>query len=77
MLGLKEQMTTYSGFSDGTSWYTLNLASTCWVLYSPTSNLVRSGRNCLGPSTNNIADYYAVIGLLIEALTNGVSHIKF
>ena len=66
-------MTTYFGFVDGASRFTLNLASASWVLYSPTSDLVRSGGACLVLATNNLAEYHAVIGLLTEALTSDVS----
>ena len=65
-----EHMTTFTGFADGTNRYTLNLASVAWVLYSPTGDLVSSGGVCLGPSTNNLAEYHDVIGLLTEALYN-------
>ena len=44
--------------------------------YSPTGDLVSSGGTCLGPAMNNFARYHALIGLLTEYLTNGVSQIK-
>ena len=69
-------MTTYVGFVDGANQYTLNLASTTWVIYSPTGDLVSSGGACLGPTTNNISEYHAVIGLLTEDLANDVSQIR-
>ena len=69
-------MTTFIGFVDGANRYTLNLASTVWVLYSPTGDLVSSGGVCLGPSTNNLAEYHTVIGLLTEALGNDVMEIR-
>ena len=68
VLCLKEHMTTYLGFIDGASRHTLNLASMSWLLYSPTSDLVRSQGTCLGPSTNNLVEYHIVIGLLNESL---------
>ena len=34
--------------------------------------MVSSGAVCIGPATNNIADYEAVIGLLTEAASQGV-----
>ena len=61
-------MTSFIGFDDGAHRYTLNLSSIAWVLYSPTSELVSSGGVLLGPSTNNIVEYQAVVGLLTEAL---------
>ena len=66
-------MTTYFGFADGASHYTLNLTLATWVLYSPTGNLVSLGGTCLGPTTNNFAEHHVVNGLLTEALTNYVS----
>ena len=65
------QMDFY-GFIDGAFRHTLNLASAAWVLYSPTEDLVSSGAICLGPATNNIAEYEAVIGLLTEVASQDV-----
>ena len=64
--GYVDQMAFY-GFIDGAFRHTLNLASTTWVLYSPTHDLVSSGVVCIGPTTNNIIEYEAVIGLLTKA----------
>ena len=57
----------FYGFADGACCHTLNLASTAWVLYSPAHDLVSLGVVCIGPATNNIAEYEAVVGLLTEA----------
>ena len=65
------QMAFY-GFADGACHHTLNLASAAWVLYSPVEDLVSSGAVFLGPATNNIAEYEAVIGLLTEAASQDV-----
>ena len=69
-------MTSFIYFSDGVHRYTLNLASAAWVLYSPTSELVSSGGILLGPSTNNLAEYQAMVRLLMEALANVVREIR-
>ena len=69
-------MNPYFGFADGASHYTMKLTSVTWVLYSPTSDLVRSSETCLGLTTNNLAEYHAVIGLLTEYLTSNVSQIR-
>ena len=69
-------MTTFTGFSDSANRYTLNIASAVWVLYSPMGDLVSSGGVCLGPSTNNLVEYHAMIGLLTEALANDVRDIR-
>ena len=60
------QMDFYS-FADGACHHNLNLASAAWVLYSPAKDLVSSWAVCLGLTTNNIAEYEVVIGLLTEA----------
>ena len=60
------QMDFY-GFANGSFCHTLNLALAAWVLYSPAEYLVSLGVVCLGPATNNITEYEAVIGLLTEA----------
>ena len=63
------QMAFY-GFAHGAFRHTLNLASAAWVLYSPAEDLVSSGAVCIGPATNNIAEYEAVIGLLTEVASH-------
>jgi ribonuclease HI len=60
----------YLGFTDGANHQTWNLASTAWVIYSPEVLLVSSRGVCLGPSTNNVAEYSVVI----EILHNAISH---
>ena len=58
----------FYGFTDGAFRHTLNLDSATWVLYSPAQDLVSSRVVCIGLSTNNIAEYQEVIGLLTEAV---------
>ena len=65
------QMDFY-GFADGACHHTLNLASVDWVLYSLAEDLASSGAVCLGPPTNNIAEYEAVINLLTESASQDV-----
>ena len=69
-------MISFIGFADGAHRYTVNLASAAWVLYSPTSDLVSSWGDLLGPSTNNLVEYHDVIGLLMEALYSDVREIR-
>ena len=65
------QMAFYD-FTDGAYHHTLNLTLASWVLYSPTKDLVSLGAVYIGPATNNITDYEAVIGLLTEAASQDV-----
>ena len=53
----------------------MNLASAAWVLYSLEYDLSSLGAVCICPATNNIAEYRAVIGLLIEDASQGVHNL--
>ena len=63
----------FVGFADGASRHTCNLALVAWVIYSPSGQLVASGGACLGPATNNVAEYGVVIELLWDALSHGIT----
>ena len=65
----------FYGFDDGACRHTLNLASAAWVLYSLAKDLVSSGAVFIGPATNNIAEYQAVIDLLTEAVSQDVHNL--
>ena len=69
-------MTTFIGFMDNDNHYTLNFTSETWELYSPIGDLVSSGGTCLGSYTNNLAEYHAMIGLLMDSLANDVREIR-
>jgi ribonuclease HI len=64
----------FFGFVDGASRHTWNIASAAWVIYQ-FENLVSSGGIFLGPTTNNMEEYHAFIGLLTQASSLGISHI--
>ena len=64
----------FFGFADGASRHTQNIASAAWVIYQ-FDQVVSSGGICLGPTTNNMAEYHAVIGLLTQASSLGISRI--
>ena len=66
----------FVGFADGASFHTCNLASATWVIYSPLGQLVAFGGACLGPATNNVADYNVVIELLWDVILYGITHLK-
>ena len=65
----------FYGFADGDFHHTLNLSLAAWVLYSPAEDLVSLGAVCIGPATNNIAEYRAVTGLLTEAASQDVHNL--
>ena len=57
------------GFADGASRHTRNLDSAAWVLHYPSGQLLVSRGVCIGPASNNVAKYTAVINLLSEAIS--------
>ncbi len=63
------------GYVDGACRHTRNLTLIAWVIYSPSGQLLSSGGSCLGPATNNLAEYSAVIELLIDAIHHGIDHL--
>ena len=66
----------YIGFANGTSHHTCNLASVAWVIYYPSGQLVAAGGACLGPASNNVAEYRFVIELLWDALSRGITQLE-
>ena len=55
------------GYADGASRWTQNLALAAWALYTPSHEMLHSSGICLGPTTNNQAEYTSFIGLLTDA----------
>ena len=66
----------FVGFVNGSSHHTCNLASAAWVIYSPSGQLVSSGGTCLAPATNNVAEYRAIIELLWDAFSRGITQLE-
>ena len=66
------ESSTYIGFVDCASRHTQHSASATWVIYTPMGQVLSSGGVCLWPSSNNVAEYSAVIELLWDAISNGV-----
>ena len=69
---MSELSLPYVGFADGASRSTQNLASAAWAIYTPTNELISLRGVCLGRATNNIAEYSAVIELLVDAISLGI-----
>ena len=67
---------TFVGYADGAIRHAQNLASAAWMIYSPIIQLVVSGGACLGPATNNVAEYNTVIELLRDAILNGILYLE-
>ena len=62
----------YIGFTDGASRHTQHSASAAWVICTPTGQVLSSRGVCLWPSSNNVAEYSAIIELLWDAISHGV-----
>ena len=63
---------TLVGFADGASHSTRNLSLAAWVIYDPTGELVNLQGVFLGPATNNVAEYSAILELLTKAVNLGI-----
>ena len=66
----------FFGYADGTRRHTQRLSSAAWVIFTPRGQLLSSGGICLGDTTNNVVEYNAVIELLRDALSFGISHLR-
>jgi ribonuclease HI len=65
----------FIGYVDGAIRHTRRLASVAWVIFTPQGQLLTFRDICLGDTTNNVAQYSAVIELLRDALSLGISHL--
>ena len=64
------------GYADDASRWTQNLASATWALYTHSNEMLHSSSICLGPATNNQAEYTVVIGLLTDAQHHHIRHLS-
>ena len=69
---MSTHLQSYIGFIDGACRSTWNISSTARVIYSPSDELVSMHGVSLGQTTNNIAEYSAVIELLSESISFGI-----
>jgi ribonuclease HI len=73
---MSSESEVFIGYADGSSRHTQRLASAAWVIFTPQGHLLSSGGICLGDTTNNVAEYSAVIELLHDALLLGISRLQ-
>jgi ribonuclease HI len=66
----------FVGYANGASQHTQRLGSVSWVIITPQGHLLSSGGICLGDTTNNVAEYSAVIEFLHDTLSLGISHLR-
>jgi ribonuclease HI len=72
---MSSESEVFIGYADDASQHTRRLASAAWVIFTPQGQLLSSRGICLGDTTNNVAEYSAVIELLRDALSLGISHL--
>ena len=65
-------VTPHIGFIDGAFHSTRNISSMAWAIYDPNGELIDLQGIYLGRTTNNIAEYSAVIEPLSEAIALGI-----
>jgi ribonuclease HI len=73
---MSSESEVFVGYADGASRHMRRLASAAWVIFTPQGQLLSSGGICLGDTTNNVAEYSAVIELLRDALSLGISRLR-
>jgi ribonuclease HI len=73
---MSSELEVFFRFADGASRDTRRLASAAWVFFMPQGQLLSSGGIYLGDATNNVIEYSAVIELLLDVLSHGISHLR-
>jgi ribonuclease HI len=73
---MSSESEVFVGYADGAIRHTQRLASAAWVIFTPQGQLLSSGGICLGNTTNNVVEYNAVIELLRDALSLGISRLR-
>jgi ribonuclease HI len=73
---MSSESEVFVGYADGASRHMQRLASTAWVTFMPQGQLLSFEGICLGDATNNVSKYSAVIELLRDALSLGISHLR-
>ena len=59
-------------YADGANRCSQNAASAAWVIFNPSNKFLDSRGIFLGHTTNNLAEYEAVIALMTNASTLGI-----
>jgi ribonuclease HI len=73
---MSSESEVFIGYANSASRHTQRLSSTTWVIFTPQGQLLSSRGICLGNTTNNVTEYSAVIDLLRDALSFGISHLR-
>ena len=74
-VAMDHQPEPYFGFVDGASRWFQSLVAATWVIYHPNRSPLCTNGVCIGSTTKNQAEYDIVIGLMCDALNQGIRHI--
>ena len=69
---MSNPLESWVGYADGASRSSQNLPSAGWAIFDPSGELVSFRGACIGRSTNNIAEYSALMELLSDAIAHGI-----
>jgi len=69
---MSNPLESWVGYADGASRSSQNLSSAAWAIFDPSGELVSFRGVCIGRSTNNIAEYSALIELLSDSIIRGI-----
>ena len=72
---MSSESEVFIGYTNDARRHTRRLASTAWVIFTPQGQFLSSEGICLGDTTNNVAEYSAVIEFLRDTLSLGISHL--
>jgi ribonuclease HI len=73
---MSSESEVFVGYANGASQHTRRLASAAWVIFTRQGQLLSSRGIFLGDTTNNVAEYSAVIEFLHDALSLGISRLR-
>lgn len=69
---MSEALEPFIGYADGASRSTHNLSYATWAIFAPSGELMSFQGICIGRSTNNIAEYNALIELFSDVISLGI-----
>ena len=72
---MSSESEVFIGYTNDARRHTQRLSSIAWVIFTPQGQLLYLGGICLGDTTKNVVEYNAIIELLRDALSFGISHL--
>ena len=72
---MSKSLEPFVGYADGPIHSMQNLSFAAWTIFTPNGESVSFQGICIGQSTNNIIEYSALIELLSDVLSFGITRI--